>query len=167
MVQPTPAGYTSDRLIMPQVVVSSPVLTTDIITRPEEDVLDVNNPLAQSFEQMTNQAETSRKTVLMEEFQKAMSAAPPVHHDESEDNLATPGYNPYPPEMQQNTVTPLGQKSPTKPAVQTSSPEISDPTLQNAIINLANNSDLSVSTLAHQAEQAESALHSGDTINLH
>lgn len=154
-------GQNSDRLVMPQITATSS--NQAVTTTAEEDVLDTdNNPIGQNFEEMVHKAEESRKEALRQQMQSvasgAVAAAAEPHVD----------YNPYP-EMQQNTIQPLGSKPKQKQVQQIEEPpkQPSEQAPSDAILNLANNSDLNVSTIARQAEKAENALQSGDTIELH
>jgi hypothetical protein len=150
----------SDRLAMPKV--ANPIQDQTVIVLPQEDVMDeVNNPVAQNFENLVNKASDQRRQELMEQMRAAASA--PV--SPAEEPTPDVNFNPYP-SMQQNVVKPFSQADDSEdsdkieePAKPPTAPEAS-----SAILNLANNSDLNVSTIARQAEQA---MHSGDTIELH
>lgn len=170
--QQSPQSAQSDRLIMPAIATS-----TMIDNEAEADVLDAeSNPIGQNFQQLVDQSTAERQEILRKQFQEA--AAMSASGEELDDQHLN--FNPYP-EMRQSVVQPRSpQHQVNQPSddnsVQNDDQNSSDdrevstgetaPT--NAILNLANNSDLNVSTIARQAEQAEeSALHSGDTIELH
>ena len=161
---PQAAAAQSDRLVMPKIAPApqNPAMAVSA----SDDVMDVqNNPVAQNFDNLVNKSAEDRKQQLMQQMQQKASAPA----DEP-----APAYNPYP-DMQQQVVAPSGsqpapetpQPQPQAQAPQPAPQPQNQPVTteaQNAIINLANNSDLNVSTIARQAEQA---MQSGDTIELH
>ncbi len=153
----------SDRLVMPQV---APSQTQAVTTSPEEDVLDVdNNPIGQNFQHMVDEANVHRQETIRQQFQEAATMS--ANGEQVDD--AHLNFNPYP-EMQQRVITPnpFEVAAAQQPIPQTSEEpaqtQASDSMPMDAILNLAASNDLNVSTLARQAEQA---LHSGDTIQLH
>lgn len=151
--QPGGTGVTnvtpSDRLVMPRV--AEPVMPPGMSVGPKDDVMDFNNPVAQNFNNLVNQASESHRAQVVERMKQANS---------DDDSSNGPAYNPYP-DMQQSVVNPNGPQT-QQPQAQQIQPRA--PEAQGAIINLANNSDLNVSTIARQAEQA---MQNGDTIELH
>ena len=162
----------SDRLIMPAIATNTPVIDDEATA----DVLDAeSNPVGQNFQHMVDEGESQRQEVLRKQFQEA--AAMSANGEELDDQQLN--FNPYP-DMHQSVVRPSSDQNtnqqssngatqednPSDVNDHSSKPSETAPT--NAILNLANNSDLNVSTIARQAEQAEeAALHSGDTIELH
>jgi uncharacterized coiled-coil protein SlyX len=151
----------SDRLVMPMVAqaVQSPQTT---ITAQDDVMDEINNPVAQNFDTLVNKSTEDHRAQLIRQMQQSATQAQASQQDP---DPVAPGYNPYPADMQQSVVRPqnndhqVGQNTQAQPQNQ---PVNTD--AQSAIINLANNSDLNVSTIARQAEQA---MHSGDTIELH
>jgi len=121
------------------------------------DVLDENTEIAQSFDQRINQTDEARKKAMLEQFHHAAAAQPVTPPTATTDQ---PAYNPYPSNIQQQVVSPTGNQTttaapatkdddqkPTKqPSAQTVSPDI---------MRLANNNDLSISTLAHEAHRLQ------------
>lgn len=142
-----------------------------------EDVLDAQGGVSQSFDAMINQADTRRR----EEAVQRMRQAPPVVAAPRQEPVAptipnpyaslTPPqqydphvtYNPYP-TMHQAVVNPLDERSSvavqaqqqptvsTQPAKTQPEPPSEKPVSPD-IINLANNPDLSVETIAHEAKR--------------
>jgi len=165
----------------------------------QEDVLDANSGVAQSFDSMINQADLKRRQEVVQRMHQPpqqppaappMVAAPPVFNPYA--NLTpTPAptldephltYNPYPDSIHQSVVTPLGEQPPTQPQaqpqpqpqipapIQTPAPQMTPPAAEPVaannpetatsekpvspdIISLANNSDLSIETIAHEANR--------------
>ena len=148
----------SDRLVMPMAQPETSNPATAIT--PQDDVMDAtHNPVAQNFDTLVNKATQDRKSQLIAQMQQAVSEAPPAS-----DADGSPSFNPYP-EMRQHVINPGGPPPAAPPFAPTAQPnQPVDPEAQSAILNLANNSDLNVSTIARQAEQA---MQSGDTIELH
>lgn len=149
------AVMSSDRLVMPETPAND--TSPSLQVQDKDDVMDVaSNPVAQNFDSLVNKSTQARKSQLMDQMRQAMSRDP---------GSEMPSFNPYP-EMQQHVVDPNGKQAqndqPAQAPQKQNQPVNTD--AQNAILNLANNSDLNVSTIARQAEQA---MHSGDTIELH
>jgi len=162
----------SDRLVMPKVMPQTQQ-NPAMAVGDSDDVLDVgHNAIAQNFDNLVNKSTENRKTQLMEQMRQQLDNPQAVQPSQPQANV--PEFNPYP-SMQQHVIAPGGQPDPVPqqpqyaPApqqqqTQSVQNEPVNPETQNAILNLANNSDLNVSTIARQAEQA---MHSGDTIELH
>lgn len=153
---PSPS-QSSDRLVMPMVAQPAPTQQTAVTA--QDDVMDVdNNPVAQNFDTLVNKASQDHKAELLRQMQQG---TPPQQSSDP----AAPGYNPYPTDMQQAVIQPSSSDPQPRqdPQPQQQNQPV-NPDAQNAILNLANNSDLNVSTIARQAEQA---MQSGDTIELH
>ena len=152
------AAIESDRIAMPKV--ATPVQNQAFAVTASDDVLDVtNNSVAQNFDHLVNQSAEDHKNQLLQQMQQATTGAPATQDDPKSDVT----FNPYPADMQQATITPSVDSAPVQPP-QTADNQPVSAEAQGAIINLANNSDLNVSTIARQAEQA---MQSGDTIELH
>lgn len=154
--QPTPQqqAVESDRLAMP--MVAQPIQDPAYVVTDKDDVMDVNNnPVAQNFDNLVNKSAEDHKAQLLQQMQQATSE--PLQDDKSSGVT----FDPYP-DMQQNVIKPASEQA-SKPAP-TIPQTPANPEAQGAIMNLANNSDLNVSTIARQAEQA---MESGDTIELH
>lgn len=145
-----------------------------------EDVLDDTGGVAQSFESMISQSDEKRRQALVERMHQPASAqtVPPIANPYA--NLNAPNdipadsnqhltYNPYPSSIHQTVINPLGtQTQPTRAAQQSAPPQAppratppaakpAEPTSEKPvspdIINLANNSDLSIETIAHEANR--------------
>jgi len=139
-----------------------------------EDILDTNSGVAQSFNTMIDQADTRRHEEMLERMRQAPTSQPTPPAMQVADPYAslipTPtvttspdphvNYDPYPNSIHQTIIQPLNKKdqepiltpnppsvSP-KPALTTSEKPISPD-----IINLANNPDLSIETIAHEANR--------------
>jgi hypothetical protein len=146
-----------------------------------EDVLDANTGVAQSFETMISQADEKRRQEMVERMrnpQPSMPTPPPITDPYASmvpgSPVATPEpvvtFNPYPNSMHQMVINPLGDQpvalkpvpppqAPTPPPIQppvtiNNPPEpTSEKVVSPDIINLANNSDLSIETIAHEANR--------------
>lgn len=144
-----------------------------------EDILDTNSGVAQSFNTMISQAEMERREEMVARMKQApaspaqavMSPAPDpyaamtpsaVPAATSDDPHLT--YNPYPSAIHQAVINPLGStplptpepaQPPQAPPAPKQTPQTntSEPVLSPDIINLASNSDLSIETIAHEANR--------------
>jgi hypothetical protein len=145
-----------------------------------EDVLDEGSGVAQSFDSMISQSDAKRRQEMVERMRQAPTQPPqqatppiadpyaalsPVSESNSITQVPEPHltYNPYPSSIRQSVVNPLGsQPTPEtipQPAVASPPTTLNQPatTSENVvspdIINLANNSDLSIETIAHEANR--------------
>jgi hypothetical protein len=159
-----------------------------------EDVLDTNSGVAQSFNNMINQAEVERREEMIAHMRQEPAApaiapqvpnpyaglaptpaAPPTVTPTPAAASQAPDphltYNPYPSSIHQTVINPLGSTpaptaqapaSPTTsdvttpvptPPTQTEQTNTSEAVVSPDIINLANNSDLSIETIAHEANR--------------
>jgi PrgI family protein len=159
--------------------VNSPMRTDAYYAAQQtEDVLDETGGVARSFENMIGQADTKRHEEMMERMRQppSQSITPPPVADpyKSLSSTSTPPpsephvtYDPYPTSIHQSIVRPLGEQ-PTEPsAVTTPQPLAAQPAkapepeptttsekpVSPDIINLANNPDLSIETIAHEANR--------------
>ena len=131
-----------------------------------EDILDGESGVARSFDSMIDQADTKRHEEMLSKMnapqpQQPATIVPPIADpyatltptDEGPDPHVT--YNPYPNEIHQSVVRPLSEQSapqqPTTPPKP--QPDTSEKPVSPDIINLANNSDLSIETIAHEANR--------------
>jgi hypothetical protein len=151
-------------------VIASNQAMNDIVTAEAQtavDILDENTEIAQSFEQRIAQTDEARKKAMVEQFHMAIqkpaapqspTAAQPAAKDDK------PSYDPYPSDIQQKVIKPADEPT----ATTTSTPVPSDdedkqktseqPSLKTVspdIMRLANNNDLSISTLAHEAHRLQ------------
>lgn len=133
-----------------------------------EDMLDDKGYAARSFESMINAADTQRRQAMINQLHQAqqpaatataqpqspLQAPQATTPSEATTNLT---YNPYPSSMHQSVVQPISDQPvaaqappahPANPAQATSEDELSPD-----IINLANNSDLSIETIAREANR--------------
>jgi len=138
-----------------------------------EDVLDTSSGLAHSFDAMISQADAQRHQAAV----ASMRQAPSVPVTARTEPVPTPApqpvlppdphvtYNPYPTAIHQAVINPLGtQPTPAPAPVAATPPTVAPaPTIQPAttsetivtpgIISLANNSDLSIETIAREAKR--------------
>ena len=180
----------SDRLIMP--LDSQPTQPLEI--HQSDDILDVaNNPVAQNFDAMSQKAAAHIREQAVQGMHAASSSRGPAQRvsfdpypaDMHQHVVKPIGQNadqtePTKPRAKtpkspsttatqkpaQTTPTPPAQPRSTtakKPA-ETKNPAAMTQEVSPDILKLANNSDLSVSTLAHQAEQT---LHNDEEVSLH
>jgi hypothetical protein len=144
-----------------------------------EDILDASGGVAQSFDSMINQSDAKRHQEMMARMQQppTVQASIPQVADPyatlvpapSVATVADPSvtFNPYPNSMHQTVINPLGSQ-PTEPAhvapviaaAPAPTPVAPNPPVTTSekvvspdIINLANNSDLSIETIAHEANR--------------
>lgn len=143
-----------------------------------EDILDNSNAEYNQINDKLGQAAAKHREELMERMHQPqaaseqayvqqaqpMAAPGPIYNDpysslgatqpQSQDNTtATPhlNMNPYP-NMHQSVIQPMGTQ-PSQPQPQNNPQSTSDTQPSPDIINLANNSDLSVETIAHEAQR--------------
>jgi hypothetical protein len=144
-----------------------------------QDVLDDRGGVARSFDTRLNEADVRRREEMMQrmheqpQMQPSAQPAPPVAdpyatlqppatNDQPIDEPKVT-YNPYPSSIHQSMIQPLGQQPqeaatplplpqpvPQKAAAPTSEKQVSPD-----IINLANNPDLSVETIAREAKRIQ------------
>ncbi|MDB5179831.1 MAG: hypothetical protein JWN12_463 [Candidatus Saccharibacteria bacterium] len=148
----------------------STTLNNDIFLEAQsaEDVLDGNNAVAQSFNSMmTKEADRVRQEAIdrMRQAPTTVTSTPtpvPVPAQQATPQAA-PVYNPYP-NIQQTVIQPIDDlaHSTTQPAptpVETpmpqTAPTTSDKPLSADIMNLANNPDLSIETIAREAHRLQ------------
>lgn len=146
-----------------------------------EDPLDDNAAVARSFETMIDQADMRRRQSMLERMQQLQpspdavqpaaqpmtptTVMPAAASDPSSTNLH---FNPYP-TMHQSVIQPLSADDQTDDPVATAIPPQTppQPTSEEAIspdiISLANNSDLSIETIAHEAQRIKQK-HSDDEV---
>lgn len=140
------------------------------------DILDDSGGVAQSFDTMINQADAKRRQDIMARLTNpvpqptAQPVVPPVANPYTtlqpptppEPSLPEPqvSFNPYPAAMHQSVIRPLGEQPatppipPTQPAP-TQMASTSAKSVSPDIINLANNADLSIETIAHEAKRIQ------------
>lgn len=113
-----------------------------------EDLFDDNNHVAQNFETIISK-ETGRQ------HQEAVEQMRPPQPQPDTLSQDTPTFNPYP-EFQQTVIQPIDNESHTlhQPTDNNKSQLTPSPKPVSAdIMNLANNPDLSIETIAHQAQR--------------
>lgn len=143
-------------------VVSSNQSISDTVVAEAQtavDVLDENTEIAQSFDQRINQADEARKKAMLEQFHSAV-AAQPTTPPQPPTTPTQPAFNPYPSNIHQQVVSPTGdQTTPAAPPVnntpQKPAEQPSAKTVSPDIMRLANNNDLSISTLANEAHRLQ------------
>lgn len=145
-----------------------------------EDILDTSGAVAQSFNAMIGRADAERREAMIKRMHSPAVATPAPEQPQPQQvvvpplpdpyaNLGTPStdttapapqYNPYP-TIHQSVVQPLSSNdqtaTPTPPPEKTEIPPVntSEKPLSPDIINLANNPDLSIETIAREAHRIE------------
>lgn len=149
-------------------------MQTDVYfeARQTRDILDESGGIAHALDTMIDQTEAERRQEAINRMRQPAVAAPPVpdpYTALTPRAIATPvtapapvdtpdpdvklTFNPYPTAMHQAIINPLGV-APAQPIQQPAAPEPpSAPIVSPDIINLANNSDLSIETIAHEAQR--------------
>lgn len=149
-----------------------------------EDVLDDNGGIAHSFENMISQSDEKRRQEMIARMHAAQTqpayAPPPIADPYASLTAPAPAplvdpslgvqpaadpnlqFNPYPTEIHQTVVNPLGaqpiaQPQAPAPAPQPTNPPIttSENTVSPDIINLASNPDLSIETIQREANRIQ------------
>jgi len=150
----------------------STVLNNDILLEAQgaEDVLDSNNSVAQSFNTMMTKETDRVRQEAIDRMRQVTAAptvpapvAPPVAPVQPVTPQAAPVFNPYP-NIQQTVIQPINdvahsttQPVPAPVAVPASQtpPTTSDKAPSADIMNLANNPDLSIETIAREAHRIQ------------
>ena len=128
------------------------------------DILDENSATAQNINHLINQSDVRRRQEVIQKMQTGQSTTPPpptqTPQPSQSDNPtpATPlQMNPYP-TMHQSVLNPVsGQPATSAPAQTqpTTTPQTSVNEVSPAIIELANNRDLSIETIAREANRIQ------------
>jgi hypothetical protein len=126
------------------------------------DILDENSTTAQNINHLINQSDVRRRQEVIQKMQTGQSATPPAQPPQSSqpDNPApaTPlQMNPYP-TMRQSVLNPVSGRPAASTPVQTrptTTPQTSVNEVSPAIIELANNRDLSIETIAREANRIQ------------
>ena len=134
-----------------------------------EDILDDGSKVTHNFDSMIDKADAKRRQDAMNLMNKPTAALQIPAIPDPYASLAAPSpaaqpvvapdpqlsFNPYPTSMHQSVIHPTAQV-PTEPPKQPQpepAPATSNQPVSPGIINLANNSDLSIETLAHEAQR--------------
>ena len=143
-----------------------------------EDILDDSSSLTNAFTNMIGQADAKRREAAMKLMSRpaanaqipavpdpyvALTPAPAevpavqAPQTATEEPVTPVSFNPYPEAMRQSVISPATTAAqtaaPTPPAPQPAEATTSHQAVSPDIINLANNSDLSIETLAHEAKR--------------
>lgn len=153
----------------------STTLNNDIFVEAQsaEDVLDSNNAVAQSFSTMMDKETDRVRQEAINRMRAPASTPAPVPQNQNPAATYTvpapatqtpapdPVFNPYP-DIQQTVIQPLGDAAhsttqtappPIEPPAPQTTPTTSDKPLSADIMNLANNPDLSIETIAREAHR--------------
>lgn len=133
-------------------------MNNDILLEAQsaQDLFDTSSSVSRSFDNMMSRRTEELKQEAMD---KMFQPSAPVAEPESVAPDANPYFNPYAPGMQQAVIQPISdpQYQFTDPADdQTPADQpvtTSDNTVSAGIMNLANNTDLSIETIAQQAQR--------------
>ncbi len=141
-----------------------------------EDVLDSNTSVSQSLDNMINQSDAKHHQEMIDRLRQqsvaqqqapAATAPDPVQpqlapnpydlYASTQPAAPAPVYDPYPTNIQQSVIQPLGPSGqvyepPTTPA-EPPATTTSEKAVSPDIINLANNADLSIETIAREANR--------------
>lgn len=142
---------------------------TQVVDDPSDDILDPASPAVQSFDELIQQKDVQQReealAVMHREPAKTNKPAQPEAPEATQAPAQTVTYNPYPRSMHQKVVQPMSAKAPgSKKTAPSSAPQsdatagkesASDKQLPPDIIELANNPDLTVSTIAHEVHRLE------------
>lgn len=124
------------------------------------DILDENSTTAQNINHLINQSDVRRRQEVIQKMQTGQSATPPSAQPSQPDNptpTAPLQMNPYP-TMRQSVLNPVsGRPAASAPAQTrpTTTPQTSVNEVPPAIIELANNRDLSIETIAREANRIQ------------
>lgn len=141
-----------------------------------QDILDDSSPVSHTFDDMIDHTEAERRQEALDRMHQSTPVIPtlpapplpdpyaaltppitstatvqPMDDDMNSDVNIT--FNPYPTSMHQAVINPLGAEPVQPPQQPIDPPSTSVPLVSPDIINLANNSDLSIETIAHEAQR--------------
>lgn len=127
------------------------------------DILDENSTTAQNINHLINQSDVRRRQEVIQKMQTGQSATPPPTQtpQPSQPDNPTPAtplqMNPYP-TMRQSVLNPVSERPAASAPAQTqptTTPQASVNEVPPAIIELANNRDLSIETIAREANRIQ------------
>ena len=127
------------------------------------DILDENSTTAQNINHLINQSDVRRRQEVIQKMQTGQSATPPPVQpsQSSQPDNPTPAtplqMNPYP-TMRQSVLNPASERPAASTPAQTrptTTPQTSVNEVPPAIIELANNRDLSIETIAREANRIQ------------
>ena len=127
------------------------------------DILDENSTTAQNINHLINQSDVRRRQEVIQKMQTGQSTTPPPTQtpQPSQPDNPTPAaplqMNPYP-TMRQSVLNPVSGRPAANAPAQTQStttPQASVNEVSPAIIELANNRDLSIETIAREANRIQ------------
>lgn len=127
------------------------------------DILDENSTTAQNINHLINQSDVRRRQEVIQKMQTGQSTTPPptqTPQSSQPDNpipVAPLQMNPYP-TMHQSVLNPVSGRPAANAPVQTqptATPQTSVNEVPPAIIELANNRDLSIETIAREANRIQ------------
>ena len=127
------------------------------------DILDENSTTAQNINHLINQSDVRRRQEVIQKMQTGQSATPPPTQPSqpSQPDNPTPAtplqMNPYP-TMRQSVLNPVSGRPAASAPTQTrptTTPQTSVNEVPPAIIELANNRDLSIETIAREANRIQ------------
>lgn len=127
------------------------------------DILDENSTTAQNINHLINQSDVRRRQEVIQKMQTGQSATPPptqtpqIPQPDNPTPAAPLQMNPYP-TMRQSVLNPVSGRPAANAPVQTqptATPQSSVNEVSPAIIELANNHDLSIETIAREANRIQ------------
>ncbi len=111
-----------------------------------EDILDDNGDVAHNFDTMISNADIARHERMVQQMQQAGNTMPTATN--------MPYYDPYP-TIHQSVLQPLSDQRNTATTAPVNTETTSAKPVPNDIISLANNSNLSVQTIQHEAKRIQ------------
>ncbi len=147
-----------------QTAIADSSMNSDVFLEAQQanDILDGGNSIGQALNARLDQADQQRHKAILERVQNPSAPAaadpyaaftPTVAPEPAADDplLTNVAFNPYPANMHQSVVQPIDPAAPQ----QTTAATTSEKQVSPDIINLANNPDLSVETIAREAHRIE------------
>ena len=127
-----------------------------------QDILDGSNSIAQTFQSMMGKESARAREQAVERMHQPVATIPTAPTNNPYDDIGTssPVYNPYPTSIQQSVLQPVDDPShvytaPIAAQDDQTAPTTSDKPVSADIMNLANNADLSIETIAHEAHRIQ------------
>ena len=151
-------GWSIRHAAQPQTPATNTSMIPDqyYVAQQTEDVLDDNGDIAHNFDTMISSADAARRERMVQQMQQATEtpSSTPSIDVSRQNNTNVPYYNPYP-TIHQSTLQPLTDQYNANTPVLADAENTSVNPVSNDIISLANNSNLSVQTIQHEAKRIQ------------
>jgi len=146
-------------------------MNSDILLEAQgaTDVLAADNSISQSFNTMMSVEADRMREEAIQRMREPVTPAEPVVAAVQAPDPAVPDYNPYPTNIQQAMIQPIDDPyhaytTPANEPVAQTPVATSDKPVSADIMNLANNADISIETIAHEANRLQRKSDVGEEV---